>query len=75
MLYPGEVIASANLDPEDDIICSLTSCTAVIKRDTNFTVSVSLRNEVGTSVSPEIKFDCKLSIDFLKLRICCIALY
>ena len=64
VVYPGEVVVSVDLDP-GDITCSGvtaddTSCTVNITRDDNYTVSLTLRNDVGSTQPVESMFDCKL---------------
>ena len=66
MLYPGEVGVSVDLDP-GDITCSGvtaddTSCTVNIDRDDEYTVSLSLSNDVGSTTPLENMFDCEFSV-------------
>ena len=61
MVYPGEERATAKLTP-GGTICSdvkATSCIATISRDDNYTVSLTIRNDVGSSVPVINSFDCK----------------
>ena len=72
VVYPGEVGVSVDLDP-GDIACSGvtaedTSCTVKITRDDNYTISLTLRNDVGSTTPQENTFDCKFLLDIYYVR-------
>ena len=63
-MYPGAVVVSVELDP-GDIACSITedtSCTALITRDDVYTVSLTLRNDVGSTQAAMNSFNCELKL-------------
>ena len=64
VVYPGEVVVSIELDP-GNIVCSDvatedTSCTVSITSDDVYTVSLTLRNDVGSTQAMVDMFDCEL---------------
>ena len=63
--YPGEVEVRVDLDP-GDMACSGvtaddTSCTVNITRDEDYTVSLTLSNDVGSTQPVETTFNCEFS--------------
>ena len=64
MAYPGEVVVSVELDPGNiacsDVATEGTSCTAIINRDDVYTVSLTLRNDVGSTQAVVDMFVCEL---------------
>ena len=66
VVYPGEVGVRVDLDP-GDIACSGvtaddTSCTVNITRDDNYTASLTLSNDVGSTQPVESMFNCEFPI-------------
>ena len=63
MVYPGEVGVSVELDPGNipcsDVTTEDTSCIASITRDDDYTVSLTLRNDVGSTPLIDL-LDCEL---------------
>ena len=64
VVYPGEVVVSVELDPGNiacsDVTTEDTSCIASITRDDVYTVSLTLRNDVGSTQAVVDMFDCEL---------------
>ena len=63
-MYPGEVGVSVELDPGNiacsDVATDNTSYTAIITRDDVYTVSLTLRNDVGSTQAVVDMFVCEL---------------
>ena len=64
MVYPGEVGVSVELDPGNiacsDVATEDTSCTAIITSDGVYSVSLTLRNDVGSTQAVVDMFVCEL---------------
>ena len=78
VVYPGEVEVRVDLDLGDMACSGVTaddiSCTVNITRDDNYTVSLTLSNDVGSTQPVESMFNCEfpvrgLSISSLQNRI------
>ena len=71
VVYPGEVEVRVDLDPGDMACSGVTaddiSCTVNITRDDNYTVSLTLSNDVGSTQPVESMFNCELSIRVLSI--------
>ena len=71
MVYPGEVEVRVDLNPGDMACSGVTaddiSCTVNITRDDNYTVSLTLSNDVGSTQHVERKFNCELLIKVLSI--------
>ena len=71
VVYPGEVEVRVDLDPGDMVCSGVTaddiSCTVNITRDDNYTVSLTLSNDVGSTQPVESMFDCELPVRVLSI--------
>ena len=65
VVYPGEVEVSVELDPRDmacsDVTADDISCSVSITRDEDYTVSLTLSNDVGSTPPVESMFNCEFS--------------
>ena len=60
IVYPGEQTAMVVLTPGDiECLVTGTRCTASISDDDNYTLSLTLSNEIGSSVPVIHSFNCK----------------
>ena len=60
VLYPGEELATVTITPGD--IChngTGSSCNTTINEETTYTVSVTLKNDVGSSMPVNTAFNCE----------------
>ena len=68
VVYPGEVGVSVDLDPGDITCSGVTaddiSCTVNITRDDDYTVSLTLSNDVGSTQPVMAMFDCELPVNY-----------
>ena len=71
VVYPGEVEVRVDLDPGNMTCSGVTaddiSCTVNITRDDNYTVSLTLSNDVGSTQPVESMFNCELPIRVLSI--------
>ena len=70
MVYPGHVNVTVTVDINDTTCSEIhtsanTSCIANITEDRNYTVTLTLENEVGNAESVTRTFDCKFYRDIL----------
>ena len=65
VVYAGELGVSVDLEPGDitcsDVTADDTSCTVTITRDDDYTVSLTLSNDVGSTTPVQSMFDCEFS--------------
>ena len=64
VVYPREVVVSVELDPGSiacsDVTTDDTNCTVSITGDNVYTVSLTLRNDVGSTQAALKMFNCEL---------------
>ena len=75
-MYPGEVEIALQFDPESEGCSNLTenqsNCTAMIREDDMFTITLTLSNDVGSSTP--VVVNCKLISVFIKCILNCVCL-
>ena len=65
VVYPGEVEVRVDLDPGDiscsDVTADDTTCTVNITADEDYTVNLTLSNDVGSTQPVESMFNCEFT--------------